>query len=53
MWDHGWTKIYEVYPAEPLTPEYQEKVGRRLAVIITTLHPFFVRLRNEVAEVYR
>lgn len=53
MWDKGWTKIYEVYPQEELTAGYQERVGRRLAEIITGLHPIYVELRGEVARVYR
>ena len=53
MWDKGWTKIYEVYPEDSLTEEYQIAVGGRLAQIITCLHPIFVELRNDVARVYR
>jgi hypothetical protein len=53
MWDKGWTKIYEVYPAENLTADYQQAVGGRLVEIITCLHPIFVALRNDVARVYR
>lgn len=53
MWDRGWTKIYEVRPSAPLTSEYQLQIGRRLAEIITTLHPIVVQLRGAVAEVYR
>jgi hypothetical protein len=53
MWDKGWTKIYEVYPEESLTEEYQEAVGGRLAQIITCLHPIFIELRNDVARVHR
>jgi hypothetical protein len=53
MWDRGWTKIYEVYPEAELTPAYQQKVGQRIAAIITCLHPIYVDLRSRVAEVYR
>ena len=53
MWDRGWTKIYEVIPEEPLTTEFQSRIGRRLADIITCLHPFFVELRSGVAQLYR
>ncbi len=53
MWDKGWTKIYEVIPDEKLTAEFQAKVGRRLAQIITCLHPIFVEVRNSAAQVYR
>lgn len=53
MWDRGWTKIYEVVPAEQLTPAYQAQIGSRLAEIIVVLHPIYVQLRNAVAEIYR
>lgn len=53
MWDRGWTKIYEVFPGEPLTADYQARVGGRLAEIISGLHPFFVELRQAAAEIYR
>lgn len=53
MWDKGWTKIYEVYPEKELTPAYQADVGRRLAQIITCLHPIYVDLRGAVARSYR
>jgi hypothetical protein len=53
MWDRGWTKIYEVYPPAPLTPEYQAAVGRRLAEIITYLHPIYAALRGDVARMHR
>lgn len=53
MWDRGWTKIYEVYPEEPLTEAYREKVARRLAAIMTCLHPIFVVLRRDVTAIYR
>lgn len=53
MWDRGWTKIYEVVPSETLTPAYQARIGSRLAEIIVVIHPFYVQLRNAVAEIYR
>jgi len=53
MWDRGWTKIYEIYPDEPLTTTYQHLVGLRMAEIIVCLHPFYVELRGSVASVYR
>ncbi len=53
MWDRGWTKIYEVYPMQTLTPAYQAAVGARLADIIICLHPIYAELRAAVARVYR
>ena len=53
MWDRGWTKIYEVVPPEPLTTDYQGRIGSRLAQIIVVLHPIYVQHRNAVAEIYR
>lgn len=53
MWDRGWTKIYEVMPEEALTTDYQARLGKRLAQIITCLHPIYVELRSSAAEVYR
>jgi len=53
MWDRGWTKIYEVLPEQPLTAEYQQTVGRRLAQIISCLHPIYAELRDSVARMYR
>lgn len=52
-WDRGWTKIYEVYPDEPLTEAYRAVVAGRLAGIIICLHPIFVDLRRAAAEIYR
>jgi hypothetical protein len=53
MWDRGWTKIYEVVPEEPLTADFQTRIGRRLADIIICLHPIFVDLRGSISQVYR
>ncbi len=53
MWDRGWTKIYEVYPGEPLTEAYRAAVAERLAQIITCIHPVFVDLRRAAMEIYR
>lgn len=47
MWDRGWTKIYEVYPAGDMTEAYQAEVGQRLAQIILCLQPIFIALRQE------
>lgn len=53
MWDRGWTKIYEVQPAEALTADFQARLGQRLASIIICLHPIYVDLRGAVAQVHR
>lgn len=53
MWDRGWTKIYEVYPEEPLTERYRAAVATRLAAIVVCLHPLFVDLRSAAAAIYR
>jgi hypothetical protein len=53
MWDRGWTKVYEVIPAEPLTTAFQASLGARAAAVITCLHPIFVSLRRDVASVHR
>ena len=53
MWDRGLTKIYEVHPEGTLTPAYQAEIGRRLAKIITCLHPVYVDLRGAVTRSYR
>ena len=53
MWDRGWTKLYEVYPERPLTTSYQIELGKRLAEIITCIHPIFIELRGTVRSVYR
>ena len=53
MWDRGWTKIYEIIPEEKLPAEYQIEVGARMADIIVCLHPIYVELRGQVAQVYR
>jgi hypothetical protein len=53
MWDRGWTKIYEVIADEKLTTAYQEKIADRLAEIIICLHPIYVELRGQVAQLYR
>jgi hypothetical protein len=49
MWDRGWTKIYEVYPAQSLTQGYQALVGQRLSQIITCLQPIVELLRQDAA----
>jgi hypothetical protein len=46
MWDRGWTKIYEVYPLEELTTDYQQEVAGRLATMINCLQPILLDLRQ-------
>jgi len=53
MWDKGWTKLYDLYPLEKTSAEYQQEVGRRLAEIIICIHPIYVELRGQVQRVYR
>lgn len=53
MWDRGWTKVYEVVSEEPLTGIYQARVGKRLAEIITCIHPIYADLRGRVRAIHR
>ncbi|MEM7335889.1 MAG: hypothetical protein AAF490_27675 [Chloroflexota bacterium] len=53
MWDKGWSKIYEIYPAEPLTQAHQTAVAHRLAEIILCIQPIFADLRGQVRQLHR
>ena len=53
MWDKGWSKIYEVIPVEPYTEAHQMEISRRLAEVISCLHPIFVDLRSQAAQIKR
>ncbi len=53
MWDRGWTKIYERFPAGELDTAYQEAAARRMAAIISCLHPIFIGLRSDISRLYR
>ena len=53
MWDKGWTKIYEVVPAEPYTDVHQAEIGKRIAEVISCLHPIFVDLRQQATRIKR
>jgi hypothetical protein len=53
MWDKGWTKVYETVPLEAYTVAHQTQVGHRLAEVITCLHPIFVDLRGQAAQIKR
>lgn len=46
MWDRGWAKVYELYPADKLTPDYQHALAQRLATIIRCLHPILYDLQS-------
>jgi hypothetical protein len=43
-WDKGWTKVYEVIPLEPFTPDYLERVTARLAEMIVVMQPIFEKV---------
>lgn len=53
MWDKGWTKIYEVVPAEGYTDVHQRQIGKRMAEVVTCLHPIFVELRSQATQIKR
>jgi hypothetical protein len=53
MWDRGWSKVYERFPAAEITESYQAEVAQRMALLMTTWHPIFVSLRKDVSTVYR
>lgn len=44
QWDKGWTKLYEVVSAEPLTADFQAELGRRITRFITCIHPILQQL---------
>jgi hypothetical protein len=41
MWDRGWTKVYEAYPSDVLTPEVQAFAARRLGILIAAMQPLY------------
>lgn len=47
MWDRGWSKVYEVLPANSLSLAYQQEVGHRLAQLIVALHPIYDEIRTQ------
>ena len=53
VWDRGWAKVYERVPEHPISAEYQEVIGRRMAEIIICLQPIFADLRQDVSQIYR
>jgi hypothetical protein len=40
-WDRGWTKVYEAYPNEELTPEAQQFAAQRLGKLIVVMQPLY------------
>ena len=48
-WDRGWTKVYETIPLRPYDPAFLDQVGRRMAEIITVLHPMLMAARQAIA----
>lgn len=40
-WDRGWTKVYEAYPSEALTPDIQAFAAQRLAAVIAVMQPLY------------
>ena len=46
-WDRGWTKVYEAYPSEALTPEVHQFTAKRLAAFIETIQPLYEELRRK------
>lgn len=45
-WDRGWTKVYDTLPLAPYEPAYLDTVARRLADMVTVLHPIYLSLRR-------
>ena len=45
LWDRGWTKVYETLPLETYSPAYLQVVARRLAKMVTVLHPVYLAIR--------
>ncbi len=42
LWDKGWTKVYETLPLETYSAAYLQVVARRLAKMVTVLHPVYL-----------
>lgn len=53
VWDRGWAKVYERVAEVPITADYQQEIGRRMAEIIICLQPIFAELRQEVRQLHR
>lgn len=41
-WDRGWSKVYEAYPGEILTPELQAFSVERMVAFITAIQPLYL-----------
>lgn len=46
MWDRGWTKVYDTLPLETYSASYLLAVARRLAKMVTVLHPVYLATRR-------
>lgn len=49
-WDRGWAKVYDLFPDEPLTEAYQDRLAARLADMIVCLHPILLDLYDKPVE---
>lgn len=45
-WDRGWAKVYELWPDQPLTPDFQRALGERLAFMIAHMQPLLTELQR-------
>lgn len=45
-WDRGWTKVYETIALEIYSDVYLQAVARRLAKVVTVLHPVYLATRR-------
>lgn len=45
-WDRGWAKVYETLPLESYSWKYLQQVARRLAEIVSFLHPIYRSLQR-------
>lgn len=46
LWDRGWTKVYETLALETYSASYLQVVARRLAKMVTVLHPVYLAIRR-------
>ena len=45
-WDRGWAKVYELWPDQPLTPDFQRALGERLVLMINLMQPLLHDLQR-------